>query len=104
MGSFLSMQRIFPTSGDYLSQASHNFFVVIDDGLETLPISSIRSRNMMVRKQARKKMGKSKAKDDIERIFFNPKVTSLFYRGLHKGVVSENGALREKLAPKMVTQ
>ena len=65
----------------FLPSLSQFFVVVIDDGLETLQISSIRSRNVTVRKQARKKMGKSKAKDDIERSFFNPKVPSLFYKG-----------------------
>ena len=42
----------------------------------------IRAMNVTVRKQSRHKKGKSNLEEELESIFYNPKVTSLFNRGL----------------------
>ena len=55
--------------------------------------------NVTIRKQSRRIKGKGKLEEDLEQSFYNPKVNSLFHRGLEKYFVtlkhSDYGALRE---------
>ena len=75
---------------------------MIDGDPETLPISSIRSMNVTVRNRQEERKEKAKWKKILKK-FFNPKVTSLFHRGLGKlddsSLVTEFGALSVVMPP-----